>query len=142
MRRYSFLDTIFAVNGVEATGWSEGDDVIKCTRRTDSASDKVGAAGEMMVSLSADRSGEVTIKLQQTSSFRAYLLDLLGRQEAGNLEFIPVYCTFRDVYRLDVVNGSVGYIKKPADFQRGAAGNDEEWTFVVERLDILAGDIQ
>lgn len=142
MRRYSFLDTIFSVNGVEATGWAEGDDVIKMVRRVDAASDKVGAAGEMMVSLSADKSGEITIKLQQTSSFRAFLLDLLGRQEAGNMTFEPVFVRFQDVYRQDIGVGSAGYIKKQADFQRGANGNDEEWVFVVERLDLLTGDVQ
>ena len=28
MKVYSFLDTVFLVNGVEISGWAEGDDVV------------------------------------------------------------------------------------------------------------------
>ena len=76
MKRYSFQDTVVLVNGVEITGWADGDDVIGIKRRVDSVSDKMGASGEMMVSVSADRSGEISFKLQQTSSSNKYLNQL------------------------------------------------------------------
>ena len=60
MKVYSFQNTVMLVNGVEITGWADGDDVIKIARRADSASDKIGASGDMMVSISADKSGEFT----------------------------------------------------------------------------------
>lgn len=140
MKVYSFQNTVMLVNGVEITGWAEGDDVIAIARRTDSASDKVGADGSMMVSISADKSGEFAFKLQQTSSSNKYLMSLCALQEGGAKTFVPVNVLFQDTYRNDLATGTIGYIKKPADIARGAQGNNQEWTVVVERLDLLLGD--
>jgi len=140
MRTYSFLNTVLLINGVEITGFADGDDVIDMKRRTDSASDKIGADGNMMVSLSADFSGEVVIKLQQTSSSNKYLTKLLNLQEGRGVRFKPIQILFQDTYRNDVGSGSQGYIKKPADLMRGQNGQTIEWSFVVERLDLLSGD--
>jgi hypothetical protein len=140
MRRYSFQDTILAINGVEITGWADGDDVIDIERRTDSISDKVGASGEMMISVSADKSGMVTIKLQQTSPSNLYLTALCDLQEASGSLFIPCAVTFMDTYRNDIATGLSGYIKKPPKMTRGTQGNNQEWVFVVERLDLVFGD--
>ena len=37
MKEYSFLDTLLLVNGVEISGFDEGDDVINLERLNDSA---------------------------------------------------------------------------------------------------------
>jgi hypothetical protein len=73
MRVYSFKNITLLVNGVEITGFADGDDVLTASRRVDSASDLIGADGKMMVSLSADRSGEFTFRLQQVSGSNKYL---------------------------------------------------------------------
>jgi hypothetical protein len=140
MRTYSFLNTVLLINGVEITGFADGDDVIDMKRRNDSASDKVGADGNMMVSLSADFSGEIAIKLNQVSPSNKYLTKLLNLQEGRGVRFKAIQILFQDTYRNDVGAGSLGYIKKPADMTRGANGQVTEWQFVVERLDLLAGD--
>lgn len=140
MKVYSFQNTVMIVNGVEITGWDEGDDVIKIARLSDSASHKVGAGGEMMVSLSADKSGEFTFKLQQTSSSNKFLASLIALQEGGAKTFVPVTCLFQDTYRNDLATGTIGYLKKPADLSRGAQASSQEWTIVTERLDMLLGD--
>lgn len=140
MKRYSFLDTVVLINGVEITGWAEGDDVINIARRTDSISDKIGAGGEMMVSVSADRSGEMKFKLQQTSSSNKYLQGLMALQEAAGSMFVPVAVLFKDNYRNDMGSGSIGYIKRPSDMQRGINAGMQEWSVVVERLDLLYGN--
>ena len=140
MKVYSFQNTVMLVNGVEITGWSDGDDVIKINRRVDSASDKVGAGGSMMVSISSDKSGEFTFKLQLTSSSNKFLAGLVALQEGGAKTFVPVTCLFQDTYRQDLATGTVGYLKKPADLSRGDKAGDQEWTIVVERLDMLLGD--
>jgi hypothetical protein len=140
MRVYSFQNTVMLINGVEITGWAEGDDVIDIKRRVDSASDKVGAGGNMMVSVSTDKSGEYTMKLQQTSASNKYLMGLAHLMEGGPSTFVPVSVLFQDTYRNDLATGTVGYIKRFADIQRGAQGNNQEWVVVVERLDLLLGD--
>lgn len=141
MKRYSFADTVVIVGGVEITGWADGDDVIQVKRRNDGITDKVGAGGEMMVSVSADRSGEIMFKLQQTSSSNKYLSDLFEKQQAAGSMFESLDVRFQDTYRNDLASGTRGYLKRPADMARGAAANNQEWTIVVERLDMAFGDV-
>lgn len=140
MRLYSFLNTVVLINGVEITGHAEGDDVIEIGRRNDSASDQIGAGGNMMVSLSADKSGSVKFKLQQTSGSNSFLSKITALQDGGVETFVPVNIKFQDTYRQDSAEGTVGYIKKHADVKRGAKGGEQEWEIVVERLDMLLGD--
>jgi hypothetical protein len=140
MKAYSFSNTILLINGVEITGFSDGDDVIDMKRRVDSASDKMGADGNMMVSISVDKSGEIGIKLQQTSSSNRYLTRLHQAQEVAGSRFKPIKILFQDTYRNDMGAGSIGYIKKPADMVRGQNAQTIEWSFVVEHLDLLTGD--
>jgi hypothetical protein len=140
MKVYSFANTVVIINGVEITGWSEGDDVIDIKRLADSATHKVGAAGDMMVSLSADRSGEFTFKLQALSSSNSYLESLVSQQEAGAATFQPISVLFQDTFRNDMGQASAGYIKKLSDLKRGATAGEHEWTVVVETLQLDFGD--
>ena len=140
MRIYSFLNTVLLINGVEITGAAEGDDVIDIARRNDGASDQIGAGGNMMVSLSADKSGSVKFKLQNTSSSNSFLSKMMSMQDGGSETFVPVNIKFQDTYRQDTAEGTVGYIKKHADIKRGAKAGTQEWEVIVERLDMLLGD--
>lgn len=138
---YSFANSVVLVNGQEITGWADGDDVIKATRRVDSASDKMGAGGSMMVSLSTDKSGEFEFNLQIGSPSNAYLNDLVNRQEAGADTFVPVAVLVQDTYRQDRASGTTGYMKKQPDYTRGAVAGNQVWVFVVESLDMVFGDV-
>lgn len=137
MKEYSFLNTIVLINGVELVGWAEGDDVIQIERLNDSASHSIGASGEMTVSLSADRSGTFRINLQQSSESNAFLSGLMAAQENGT--FVPVFAQFKDTRGNDLASGTQGYITRPANMTRGTGVNGQEWTVVVERLDMLVG---
>lgn len=135
MRDYSFLNTLLLINGVEITGFDEGDDVINLARLNDSAAHKIGTDGEMTISISADRSGSVTFRLMQTSDSNSYLSALINSQENG--AFVPVFMQFKDTKGNDLGSGTQGYITKPADMVRGTNANSQEWVVVVERLDLL-----
>jgi hypothetical protein len=131
----SFTNTVLVVNGVPITGFADGDDAISFKRLTDSASHKIGADGLMMVSLSADRSGEVDIKLFKTSLSNAYLNGLLAAQESpGGVAFVPIYVTALDVLRQDMGVGSAGYLKKVPDLQFGEHGTVQQWSIIVQNL--------
>tara|TARA_R110000822_G_scaffold84867_3_gene199030 strand:- start:12031 stop:12447 length:417 start_codon:yes stop_codon:yes gene_type:complete len=137
MKEYSFLDTIFLVNGVEISGWDEGDDVISLDRINDSAAHKIGTDGEMTVSISADRSGNIVFRIMQSSDSNKYLSGLINAQENG--AFIPIFAQFKDTKGLDLGSGTQGYITKPAGMTRGTNANGQEWIITVERLDMLHG---
>lgn len=135
MKVFSFLDTVVLVNGVEITGWAEGDDVFTADRLGDSASHLIGADGEMTVSLSADRSGELVFSLMQTSGSNLFLSGLVNAQENG--AFVPVFVQFKDTRNNDIASGTQGYIPKPANMSRGNSVQPQEWRIVTERLDLL-----
>lgn len=139
MQQYSFQNTIVLINGVEITGWADGDDLISIKRRVDSISDKVGGGGNMVISISSDRSGEFSFKLQQTSPSNAYMQNLVNTQEIAGAAFTPISITFQDIYRQDLASGSTGYIKKPAELVRGEHANTQEWGVVVESLQMVLG---
>lgn len=137
MKTYSFADIVLLVNGVEITGWDEGDDVIQMDRLNDSASHIVGAGGEMVVSLSADRSGEVLFRLQQTSGSNQYLYGLVAAQEEGI--FTPAFIQMKDTRGGDLGVGSQGYLPRPAGMTRGVNAQPQEWRVVVENLNMIYG---
>ncbi len=135
MQNYSFLNTVLLINGVEITGFDEGDDVIQLARLGDSALHTIGADGLMTVTLSADRSGEIIFRIQQTSDSNAYMSGLISAQENGI--FVPIFVQFKDTNNNDLGSGTQGYIPRPADMSRGTAVGAQEWRIVVERLDML-----
>lgn len=137
MKAYSFANTIVLVNGVELTGWAEGDDVIQLARLNDSAMHVIGADGVMTMALSADRSGSCTFSLMQSSESNAYLSTLMNTQENG--AFVPLFVQFKDTGGSDLGSGTQGYLTKPADMTRGTNVNAQEWVIVCERLDLLHG---
>lgn len=135
MENFSFLTTSLLVNGVEISGFDEGDDVIQLARRVESFNDKVGADGVMTAYQSSNLSGTVTFRLMQSSDSNKYLSGLMAAQE--NSLFESVFAQFKDPSTGDVASGTQGYIPKPADMVRGVAPNAQEWIIIVERLDLL-----
>lgn len=135
MQAYSFLDNTLLVSGAEMQGFDEGDDVINVARLNNSANHIVTVDGTMVVSLSADRSGEIRFRLMQTSSSNAFLSALVAGQENG--AFVPTFVQLKDNRNNDLGSGTQGYIQKPADMTRGANANSQEWVIIVERLDML-----
>lgn len=139
MKDYSFLNTLLLINGVEIGGFDEGDASIDIARLNDSASHKIGNDGEMTLSLSADRSGMMAFRIIQTSDSNSFLSGLIAAQENG--AFIPIFAQFKDVKGNDLASGTQGYLKRPADMSRGETANAQEWSVVIERLDMLHGVI-
>jgi hypothetical protein len=137
MKEYSFLDNLLLINGVEISNFDEGDDVIQLDRLNDSASHTISVDGVMTVSLSADRSGTIMFRLNQTSDSNKYLSGLVNAQENG--AFVPIFAQFKNTRGGDLGSGTQGYIQKPAGMSRGKNANSQEWTIVVERLDLIHG---
>jgi len=135
MKEYSFLNTLLLINGVEITGFDEGDDVIQLSRINDSAAHSIGTDGEMTISISADRSGSVIFRVMQVSDSNSYLSALINAQENG--AFIPIFIQFKDTKGNDLGSGTQGYITKPADMSRGTNAQPQQWAVMVERLDLL-----
>jgi len=135
MKQYSFANITLLIQGIEISGFDEGDDVIALDRLSDSAAHTIGADGEMTVSLSLDRSGTVGFRLLSTSTSNAFLSGLINAQENG--AYIPVFVQMKDNLNNDLGSGTQGYIQRPASMVRGANVQPQDWVIVVERLDML-----
>jgi hypothetical protein len=146
MKAYSFLNMVVvvaappAIPSHEVTGFADGDDVIMLTRRNDGVTDKVGADGKMSIAISADRSGEITLKLMQTSPSNKVLNAIHNLQQGGPNTFSPIQVFAQDLSRQDMGVGQFGYLKKLPDISRGKEINPHDWVIVVERMDLLLGD--
>jgi len=139
MKFYDWRKSLTTVNNVPLTNFAPGDDAFKVSRRVDNASDEVGVDGHMAISLSADKSVEVTIKLQQTSPSNGYLNKITSAEDFLE-SFVPVTVEQADTYRLDSVGTTVGYVKKHPDYVRGAKAGVVEWVFVLENGTFILGD--
>lgn len=137
MKLYSFEETTLIVNGAEITGFTDDDDSLIVRRLEDSFFHVTGNKGEMAVSLRASRAGEFVIKLQQTSEDNAAFSLLIGAAENG--AFVPVAVLFKDNLGNDLMTGTKGYLRRPADATRGTPVQTQEWSIVVERLDMILG---
>lgn len=137
MKLYSFLETTLLINGREMTGFDQSDDSIIVRRLEDSMGHVVGNKGEMAAFVRGSKAGEVVFKLQQTSDDNTFLSALIAAAENG--AFIPVAFMYKDNLGNDIVTGNKGYIRRPADMQRGTPVGSQAWGIVVERMDILHG---
>ena len=61
----------------------------------------------------------------------------IAAQENG--AFLPVFVQFKDTRGNDLASGTQGYINRPANMTRGTLVNGQEWSVIVERLDMLVG---
>lgn len=140
MRFYDFRKVTTTFDGLEvASAWAPGDDCFKASRAKDSAESEVGADGNMVLSLNADKSGEVVVKFAQTSPLNAYLSKKCQAQDQIDT-FVPIVVDQFDTYRGDKVATSVGFIVKHTDHTRGAKANTTEWTIRFEQVHFDLGD--
>lgn len=139
MKFYDWRKSLITINNVPVTNFAPGDDAFKAERLADNASHEVGVDGHMVVSLSADKSGQVTIKLQQTSPTNAYLNKITTGQDFME-GFVPVTVEHADTYRMDTMGSSLGYVKKHPDYVRGAKAGVVEWIIILEQMYFILGD--
>lgn len=135
MKYYSFKETTLILDGLEVTGFDESDDSIVMRRLEDSMGHQIGNKGEMAVWMRASRAGEIVFKLMQTSSDNSRLSIAMSAAENGL--FVPIAVMFKDNLGGDLITGNRGYLRKPADVQRGTTTGSQSWSIVVERMDFL-----
>lgn len=135
MKIYSFKETTLILDGIEVTGFDESDDSIVMRRLEDSMGHQIGNKGEMAVWVRASRAGEIVFKLMQTSTDNSRLSIAMSAAENGL--FVPIAVMYKDNLGGDLITGNRGYLRKPADVQRGTPTGSHSWSIVVERMDFL-----
>lgn len=137
MDSYAFDQVIPIFGAVPLSGFADGDDAISVGRRVDTFSMVVGADGRGVAIRNADLSGEIVLKLLQTSPSNLYLSALLQAQEAGF--FVAKPFLLMDVGNtIQLAAASKCIIMKPAEQVYGQGQNAREWTLIAEDLEMIA----
>lgn len=133
LQSYSPKDVNISFNGIPITGFAP-DSFVRLRRNSDVVRETVGADGEMALTFSADRTGEVEIELMQTSKANLTLslaLQLMEKTRTPTLGVLMVQDPSGSV--LAVAKNA--YIKAYPEVELGADMNTKNWMFGCEVLE-------
>lgn len=134
---YTFRDVVCLVGGVPLSGFTEDNDCIIIKRRKDVGTLSVGSDGNGVFSQSADRSYEITIKLQGTSVANSILQDLLSTSDLIKTVVFPLH--IQNISGLDRCTTSTAVISKQPDLSFGAESTPREWVILAGSADVYVG---
>ncbi len=133
MQGYSFDNVIVLVAGLPITGFAEGDDVVQLAPRVPRFGLTIGADGNGVAARSADKSGTILLRLQQTSLSHTFLSAQFALMDAGLLPSVP-FLLKDSGNLLQLAAAAHCVIEKAADQPFGTADNVREWTLLAENL--------
>ena len=122
---YSFDNVVVTIDGREVIGLWEGDDVVSLERPTDLGSALTGADGASVVSITADQSATLTIKLQPNSAMNAYFEQCVKRMRMGSQRLIAV--AVRDTSTGEGGGCSAAVVIREPSKTWGATATEREW---------------
>lgn len=144
MSTYSFLNvtaTLIGPGGEIDLGYgaSVADEGITISRAVDKNTMTIGADGEGMHSLHADKSGEVTVRLLKTSPVNAKLMTLYNAQSLSSTLWGQNVITVNNTGSSDnTACRSCAFTKVP-DIKYAKDGDILEWRFQAIKIDTILG---
>lgn len=144
MGTYSFMNVNASLVGPGAVlnlgyGAAVADEGISVQRAGDKNAMTIGADGEGMNSLRADKSGTITVRLLKTSPLNAQLMALYDAQSLSSTLWGQNVITVTQSGVGDIHTGRQCAFKKVPDMNYKKDGDIVEWVFDVVKLDSLLG---
>lgn len=144
MATYSFLDVNATLVGAAAVinlgnGAATAEEGITIEPNGDKNTMLIGADGEGMHSLHADKSGTVTIRLLKTSPTNAKLMALYAAQTAASNLHGQNVITITNSKSGDVTVARECAFKKKPTIAYAKDGNVQEWAFDAIKIDTILG---
>jgi hypothetical protein len=135
---YDPAQVVVTIGGVIVSGFSDGDSII-ARRAEDSYFIKVGTDGGVARARNANKSGEVEIKLLQTSGANAALSALVATDDLTNegLGVFPI--AIFDGSGLSLAAATQCWIKQVPEMVMGKEVSDRTWVFYAADLRIFHG---
>ena len=141
---YSFLDISATISGpggnFSLTQGGVAKEGIVISRSNDQNAMTIGADGEGMHSLRADRSGQVTIRLLRTNPLNHQLSVMFDYQTTSSALHGQNQISLRNLTRGDWVTATRAAFKRKPSFQNAEDGDIIEWPFDVVKIDGQFGD--
>lgn len=122
---YSYLNVKAVLAGRDVTGLWEGDDAVEVEERSQVANELVGADGAAVVSITADQSVYIRIRLQPNSPIHRYLDQKYRLMKNGKLD--PMTFSVRDTGNGEGGSSSQVVIRQMATKQLGVNASVREW---------------
>ena len=144
MSTYSFMDVSATLVGLGAVidlgyGSANAEEGITVAAAGDKNTMTMGADGEYMHSLHADKSGQITVRFLKTSPVNAKLMALYDLQSASSAAWGQNIITVRNAVVGDLHAGRGCAFKKRPDMQYKKDGDIIEWVFDVGKIDSNLG---
>lgn len=147
MSTYSFLDMAATLTCPDATidlgyGAAVAEEGLTFARAGDKNTMMIGADGEGMHSLNADKSGVITLRYLKTSPVNAQLMNLYNLQSSNSKKWGKNTITYNHAGSGDNGTGTLCAFKKAPDLKYAKAADIVEWVFDVIKLDTKLGAYQ
>lgn len=138
LKTYDPKLVVLAVGGVPIYGFADGT-FINASRSNDSFSKVSGPDGIVTRAKSNDKSGELTITLQQSSLSNDVLNGYAVLDELANAGVVPV--VVKELNGTTLLFGAEGWVRKPADVEYGKEVSNREWVIDVAEFEFAVGGI-
>ena len=125
---YDAQKVTVVVKGFYITGFADGT-FITAEKSEDDFSTTVGAQGEVAISESADKTGEIKLTLLQTSPSNSYLNKLAKNKEMVSVKIID------SNNKSTIAGGNYCRVKKPTGLKYSKEAESREWTIFVADYD-------
>lgn len=144
MSTYSFLDVAATLVGASGfidlgNGAANAEEGISIEMGADKNSMLIGADGEGMHSLHADKSGQIIVRLLKTSPQNAKLMAMYIAQTTASQLHGQNTITVTNVKSGDVTVGREAAFKKKPSITYAKDGNVQEWAFDCIKIDTVLG---
>lgn len=122
---YSMQNVALTIDGRQVIGLWEGDDAVTVERPTDLGTPLTGADGASVVSITADQSATLTIKLMPNSAMNQYLEARVKAMRMGSQRLLTVGLV--DTGTGEGGGCSAAIITKEPTIAYGANASEREW---------------
>jgi len=130
---YAPKDVVVSWNGVPITGFAEGT-FITMKRATESKKKTVGSQGDVCITMSADKTGEIELTLMQSAPSNAKLALLLHLEEKARIPTVGVLMVSDPSGAVLALSKNAFLMSFPSLDLADDAG-DRTWMFACEDLD-------
>lgn len=131
VKTYSPKDILVTVGGAIITGYANGA-FVQVEQAEDQVSLVVGSDGEATRTVSANRSGSITITLQQTSESNAILSGFHQRDMLDKAGIFPVLV--KDNLGKSLYTAETAWVRKMPNAEFGNESGTREWVIDTDRL--------
>lgn len=135
-KQYDPARVVMTYRGIPIRGYMDGT-FISVERASDSFEKAVGAGGDVARVRSRDRSGRVTLTLQQTAPVNDLLSAIAIEDELFGTGLGPLMV--KDVNGTTLLLASIAWIVRPANVEFGDSLSGREWIFDCADLNMGVG---